>query len=127
MSARYKDRLLCSYQVYGILLQALMTPGVFSSGHYIPYIFMSWSQIAGSLRPTLCPDLDGLIDLLQGKGYSAKDSQTLGILPDICLQNTVKSVVWVHQGARPLTEQEFVVDCKFYEVIVPVYQLNILD
>ena len=104
-----------------------MTPGVFSSVHFIPFIFMEWSKIAGTQRSSLCPDLDGLIDLLNENGYSARDANTLGMLPDSCLQNTVKYVVWVHQDARPLWDQEVVVDCQFYEFLVPVYELNIID
>ena len=55
-----------------------MTHGVFSSVHFIPFIFMEWSKIAGTQRSSLCPDLDGLIDLLNENGYSARDANTLG-------------------------------------------------
>ena len=75
---------------------------------------------------SLCPDLGGLIDLLAQSGCSARDANTLGMLPDSCLQNTVKYVVWVHQDARPLQDQEVVVDCQFYQFLVPVYELNII-
>ena len=90
-----------------------MTPGVFNSGHKIPYIFMEWSDIAGTHRSTLCPDLDGLIDLLKYNGYSARDANTLGILPDSCLQNAVTDVLWMHKSAIPLWDEERVVACQF--------------
>ena len=80
-------------------LQALLTPGVFSSAHFIPYIFMEWSEIAGPLRSSLCPDLDDLIDLLKNNGYTARDARTLRTLPDSCLQNPVPDVMWVHGSA----------------------------
>ena len=90
-----------------------MTPGVFDSGHFIPYIFMEWSDIAGTHRSTLCPDLDGLIYLLTSNGYSARDANSLGKLPDSCLQNAVNDILWVHKRALPIWDEDLLVACKF--------------
>ena len=100
--------------------QALLTPGVFSSGHFIPYIFMEWSEIAGPLRSSLCPDLDGLINLLKNNGYSARDVLTLGTLPDRCLQNPVTDVMWVHESAIHIWKEEAVVACRFVSNIIHI-------
>ena len=86
---------------------------MFDSGHYIPYIFMEWNEIAGSQRSSLCPDFDQLIGLLKEIGYSARDADSLGILPDSCLQRVVSDVLWVHKRALPIWEEDMLVDCKF--------------
>ena len=90
-----------------------MTPDVFDSGHYIPYIFMDWIEIAGPHRSTLCPDVNGLIDLLKHNGYSPRDANSLGILPEKCLQDVVSDVLWVHKRALPIWDEDMVVACQF--------------
>ena len=80
---------------------------MFSSGYYLPYIFMEWSETA------LCPDLDGSIELLKTNGYSPRDANSLGMLPEKCLQNVVYDVMWVHHTARPLWEVNAVIECSF--------------
>ena len=74
---------------------------------------MEWNQIAGHLRSSLCPDLDGLIDLLKTNGYTARDVRSLGTFPDRCLQHFVTDVMWVHESAIPIWNEEIVVACHF--------------
>ena len=91
---------------------------MFSSGHFLPYILLEWSEIAGPLRHFLCPDLDRLIDMFHSSGYSARDAFTLSALPDSCLQNPVTDVLWVHEDAVKIWEEEFVVECRFVNNVV---------
>ena len=93
-------------------LSNLLTPGVFSSDHFLPFILMEWSETAG-MKDTLCPDLDGLIELLKTNGYSLRDANSLGMLPEKCLQNIVYDVLWVHHTVRPLWEVDAVIECSF--------------
>ena len=97
------------------MFQALLTPGVFSSWHFLPYIFLEWSEIAGSDQATLCPDLTSLVMLLRSEGYNPRDANTLGQLPDHCLHHPVYDVLWVHRDAAPLWEEDSVVQCSFQE------------
>ena len=73
---------------------------------------MEWSEIAG-MKETLCPDLDGLIELLKNNGYEPRDPNSLGMLPEKCLQNVVYDVLWVHHTARPLWKVDAVIECSF--------------
>ena len=84
-----------------------------TTGHYIPYIFMEWSEVAGVDRRTVCPDLPRLIEELQSAGYSARDANSLGSLPDSCLLRPVTDVLWVHHTAARLWNEESVVACHF--------------
>ena len=81
---------------------------------------MEWSEIAGPRRSTLCPDLDGWIDLLKNNGYTARDVPTLGTLPNRCLQNPVTDVMWVHENATHIWKEETVVDCRFVRNIIHI-------
>ena len=74
---------------------------------------MEWNEIAGPGRDSLCPDLDGLIEMLKHAGYSPRDADTLGILPEDCLQDVVTDVLWVHHTALPLWDQDVMVACRF--------------
>jgi hypothetical protein len=74
---------------------------------------MEWSEIAGPSRESLCPDLDGLIDMLKHAGYSPRDADSLGILAEDCLQDVVSDVLWVHHTALPLWDHNVVVACRF--------------
>ena len=93
----------------------MLTSGVLSADHYIPYIFMEWNEIAGKDRENICPELPRLIEELQSAGYSARDANSLGSLPDHCLLKPVTDVLWVHRTAARLWEEEFVVACRFAE------------
>ena len=50
--------------------RVLRTPGAFTSGHLLPYIFMEWDELLKT--PASCPDLGGFIDSLQALGYTAR-------------------------------------------------------
>ena len=81
--------------------------------YYIPYIFMEWSEVAGDHSKTVCPELPRLIEELQSAGYSARDANSLGSLPDHCLLKPVTDVLWVHHTAATLWEEETAVACLF--------------
>ena len=85
------------------------------TGHYIPYIFMEWSKIAGPERASLCPGLDTLISLLRSAGYHPRDPGSLSPLSESCLQSCGIScdVLWAHQNATKIWEEESEVTCKF--------------
>ena len=90
------------------MLQALTAPGVFSSGHFIPYIFLEWDYITTAHPANHCHDVKAVVDLLQDSGYSAVNIHPLGVLEPQCLGITpglvspARDVVWVHKTANPL-------------------------
>ena len=84
-----------------------MTPGVFETNHFIPYIFMEWKVITIE-KDSLCPNIKGLRKLLESKGYTARHANSLGKLLETCFQGDryAADIVWVHEKAIPLWKQE---------------------
>ena len=92
-----------------IIMQALTAPGVFTSGHFIPYIFMEWDFIISAHKAAHCDNIETVVSLLQASGYSALNIDPLGVLQDKCLQmkyDNIRDVVWVHRTANPLWDKE---------------------
>ena len=85
-------------------MQALLTSGVFSSGHFIPYIFMEWDLLAIRQKE----NLSAVIELLQSNGYTAWSLQPLGVLDPDCLEMGVTDVLWIHRAARGVQGDETV-------------------
>ena len=91
---------------------------MFLTGHNIPYIFMEWSEIAGPLKSSLCPDLDILISLLKSAGYHPRDALSLSAMPESCLQSRFADVLWVHQDATKIWEEESEIACKVVDDLI---------
>ena len=94
---------------YISLFQALLAPGVFDTGHFIPYIFMEWDIISAGHK--FCTNITALITLLKSRDYFPINLDPLGKLSDVCLQKQMQDMVWMHKNAHPLWEGDHV----FYE------------
>jgi len=105
--------------IQGQECKALLAPGVFTSGHFIPYIFVEWDLI--SIGRKFCPNLEELIQLLKSQGYSAINLSPPGYLSDVCLHKGMKDVVWMHKDARPLWDEDMVFyQCEPYSELINV-------
>jgi len=96
------NTLILKMDIQGYECKALMTPGMFTSGKFIPYIFMEWDIITAGHKASLCTNLDALIDLLKSNGYSAFYINPLGFLGDECLHSKINDILWMHESAKPL-------------------------
>jgi len=99
--------IILKMDIQGYECKALLTPGVFHTGHFIPYILMEW----GYLSSTFCPEQDRLVEVLVSAGFMPRDAITMGSLPLSCLQGHVTDVLWVHTKAVKIWNQEAMVEC----------------
>merc|ERR1712013_921558 len=95
--------------IQGQECKALLAPGVFDTGHFIPYIFMEWDIISAGHK--FCTNITALITLLKSRDYFPINLDPLGKLSDVCLQKQMQDMVWMHKNAHPLWEGDHV----FYE------------
>jgi len=88
--------------IQGHECKALTVPGVFSSGIFIPYIFIEWELMRLDHEASLCSNLDSVISLLKGRGYFPWNIFPLGMVQDNCLHSVLTDVLWIHKDAKPL-------------------------
>ena len=100
MQGRLEDVFQLPYRPF--FIQALTVPGVFSSGIFIPYIFIEWELMRLEHEASLCSNLDSVISLLKGRGYSPWNIFPLGMVQDNCLHSVLTDVLWIHKDAKPL-------------------------
>ena len=78
--------------------KALLVPGVFHTGKFIPYIFMEWKFLPTT--PANCANLEALLELFTGSGYTTRYPMTLQVVEVAALHTPVQDVLWVHKTAR---------------------------
>ena len=100
MQGRLEDVFQLPYRPF--FIQALTVPGVFSSGIFIPYIFIEWELMRLEHEASLCSNLESVISLLKGRGYSPWNIFPLGMVQDNCLHSVLTDVLWIHKDAKPL-------------------------
>jgi len=107
--------IILKIDIQGYECKALLTPGMFSSDHFIPYIFLEWELITTDHEASLCPNLDAVIDLLKSNGYSPMNISPLALLADSCLHHRLQDMLWIHEAAEHLWERNTTltyIECK---------------
>jgi hypothetical protein len=87
--------------IQGAECKTLTAPGLFSTGHHLPWILMEWG--VGVLRPHVCPSLPDLLDLLEGHGYRAVWPASLRAMPRHCLGSPWPEVLWIQTHGEQVT------------------------
>ena len=100
-SAPAGTTVIIKMDIQGGECRVLTTPGLFSTGHHLPWILMEWG--VGVLRPHTCPSLPDLLDLLEDHGYRAVWPGSMRAMPRHCLGSPWSEVLWVQTEGEQVT------------------------